>query len=152
MRCPPRVTSRVAGLSTRSSIWRIPGASAGPRRKQSPDTGEQFVDGEGFGEVVVRTGIKSLHALVHFRLRREDQHGGLNFFFAKAGEHFQSRQTGQHQIDHDEVVTAAQGHVEALRAVFTEIDGVAFLFQRSLDERAYLGFIFNDEYTHRENS
>ena len=67
------------------------------RGEQSPDTGEQFVDGEGFGEIIVRSGIKPFDALIHFRLRRENQHRGLNFFFAQAGEHFQSRQTGQHR-------------------------------------------------------
>ena len=38
-----------------------------------------------------------------------------------------------------------EGHFKALRAVFTEVDGVALLFKRAPDEAADLGFIFNDE-------
>ena len=41
-----------------------------------------------------------------------------------------------------------EGHFKALRAVFTEVNGVALLFKRALDEAADLGFIFNDKNAH----
>ena len=48
-----------------------------------------------------------------------------------------------------EQLSVSLREIETLRAVFTEVDGVTFFFEGSLDERAHFGFIFNDKHAHR---
>ena len=63
-----------------------------PRRSEGADAGEQFVDGEGLGEVIVRSCVKALHALIDLRLGGQNQDGGVNSGLAHALENFQSGQ------------------------------------------------------------
>ena len=75
------------------------GTLGGAAAKQGANSGEQFVDGEGLGEVIVRSCVKTLDALIYLRLSGQNQNGGLNPCLADALENFQSGQRWQHQVD-----------------------------------------------------
>src|ERR1700704_826696 len=68
------------------------GTLGGAAAKQGANAGEQLVDGEGLGEVIVCSCVKALDALVYLRLGGQNQDGGLNPSLADTFENFQSGQ------------------------------------------------------------
>src|SRR6185295_2577040 len=68
--------------------WTLGRAAA----KQRTNSGEQFVDGEGLGEVIVRSCIKAFDALVYLRLCGQNQDRSLNPGLPDTLENVQSGQ------------------------------------------------------------
>ncbi len=102
--------------------------------QQRPGAGQQFLDGKGFGEVIVGSGIQAFDALVHFGAGGQNENGGFDFFGANAFQDFQAGKGGKHEIENDQVVIDCAGEIAALLSIRTHIDRVAFFFQCSPNE------------------
>src|SRR3989338_3986006 len=138
IRFPPRVTSRVAGFSRRSSTCRTPAASPAPRRSRARARRHQFLDRKGFREVVVGAGIQPLHLLIELGSGGEDQDRRGNLLLAQGLENLEAGHPRQHEIQDNQVVAPRPGQIEALGAVAARIDGIALLLQRPPDEGSHL--------------
>jgi hypothetical protein len=126
-------------------------ALGGATSKKGPNPRKQFIDGERFGQVVIRSRIEPLDPLVDLRLGGQNKNGGLDAGPANPFQHLQARQRGQHEINDDQVVARGERHLKAFSPVFTQIDGVALLFKCALDEAADFRFVFDHEDTHSDN-
>jgi hypothetical protein len=124
------------------------GALGSSSAEEGPNPRKQFIDGEWFGEVVVRSRVEPLDPLVDLRLGGQNEDGGLDTGPANALENIEAGQRGQHEIDDDQVVARGERHLKAFRPVLAQIHGVALLFKRALDEAADFRFVFDDKDTH----
>ena len=80
--------------------------------------------------------------------KHKNEDGSLNALAADAFDDVQTRQRGQHQIHDDRIVVGRERHFQPLAAVFAQVDGIALLLKRALDEAADFGLIFDDQDAH----
>ena len=97
---------------------------------QRLDAGEQFGEGERFGQVVVAAGSQALDAVVHLRQRRKNEHRRLVAARAQTLDDGETVTLGQHAIDDDDIVVGALGQIEPGIAVVGHVGTVPALAQR----------------------
>ena len=123
---------------------------AGSSTQQGPCPGDQFFNGKGFGEIVVRAGIQPFHALVHSRASGQNEDRGGHLGVSYGFQDVDAGQAGQHEIEDDQVIVDFRGQVSTLNAVGAYVHRVTFFFQRAANERGDFGFVFDDQDTHGE--
>ena len=80
--------------------------SAVAAAQQSLNTGQQFIESEGFDQVVIGPSLQAANTVLHGVLRGENQN--VRFFarFAKLFQQTKTVQSWQHQVQNDQVVIA----------------------------------------------
>ena len=78
----------------------------GAARKRA-QAGHELVEGEGFHQVVVRARVQGTDPVIHLVARRQHQHRQRAATAAEFGEHRESVEAGQHQVQHHRVVRVA---------------------------------------------
>jgi hypothetical protein len=76
------------------------------RRSSAQDRGHpehEFIDGEGFGEVVVTPGSEATDTILGLGESREEEDGRCRTGGAQTPAHFESIDAGQHDIKHNEI-------------------------------------------------
>ena len=72
--------------------------------EQGPDTGQKFVKGEGFGEVIIGSGIETRDFITDGVAGGEHQNRSADLFFAQLAADVEAVLSGEHEIQNDEVV------------------------------------------------
>jgi D-alanyl-D-alanine carboxypeptidase/D-alanyl-D-alanine-endopeptidase (penicillin-binding protein 4) len=119
---------------------------------QRADPGEQLVEAEGLGEVVVRAGIEPANHVLHRVARGEHQDRRVPPFAAQLGRHLKSVLLRQHHVEQDHVVVVDVGEHGRLLAVGRDVHHVALFLQALLDEPGDLPVVLHDENFHGRQS
>ena len=114
---PARKTMRRAGSRVRSANWRTVGPSSVRRRKQRPNPGDELLESEGLGQVVIRSGIQAEDLVLDRRPNREKQNRRLDFFLAELSEDLQPVLSGEADVQDDQIVHPVQGHGQGLFSI-----------------------------------
>ncbi len=115
---------------------------------ECPDAGQEFVQIEGFDEVIVGTGIEATDAISSLIAgsEKEDRSGllqGADFL-----EDLPSAEFGKEEVEDDDVVMGVQGFVEALTSISGLIDGIAFVPEAAQKACAQAGLVFDEQQSH----
>ena len=115
----------VTGVQRQRAAHQFGAGMATGTADQRAQAGQQFFHVEGFGQVIVGTGIDAGHFFVPGVARSQDQHrhrapGGTPFFQHRDAIHL--RQT---EIQHDRVVRLGIAHEVGIDAVVRHIDHIA---------------------------
>src|SRR5215510_11264051 len=124
-----------------------PGLAAAAQERAHP--GQELLEGEGLGEVVVRAHVESGHLVGHAVPRGEDEHGGGDPAPAHGAQDGEAVAPGQHHVEDDQIVgRAGRDEVERGLAVARHLDGVALLLQALPDETGHLSLVLGHQDAH----
>lgn len=115
---------------------------------QGAQPGEELLDPEGFGEVIVGPGVDPLHLLVPGVARGQDEHGHEVAGLAPAAEHGEAVEPGQAQVEHDRVVGLGRTQELAGLAVDGAVDGVALAGEALAELGREIGVVLDEEHAH----
>jgi hypothetical protein len=121
---------------------------AGGTSGNGVDAGDEFLDKEWFGEVVIGTEVESFETFVEFAAGGEEDDGDGHALFAEAAKDAESIAAGEHDIEDDGIVGLVGGEVIAFEAVVCDVDDEAGAFESFGDERGDFFFVFDDEEFH----
>src|SRR5581483_394442 len=108
------------------------------------DAGEQFGEGEGFGEVIVAAGLEAFDAVVHGGLGAEDDHRHAEALLAQTLDEAEAVELGEHDVDDGGVVLGGGGEDVGFLAIGGAVDGEAALFEAVDHKRSDFGVILDD--------
>lgn len=120
---------------------------AGGATDEGAEAGEEFVEIEGFGEVVVGTLVEAFDAIGHGISGGEHEDGGGDAG-AESGEDLPAVESGEHDVEDDGVVLMVGGFVESFLAVAGGVDGIVFFTQGGGEAALEEGVVFDDEEFH----
>ncbi|PAV70292.1 hypothetical protein WR25_11086 [Diploscapter pachys] len=89
------------------------------------DPGRQFGEREGLAEVIVRTRLQAVDAVVHGAQRGQDQHRRIQPRRANRADHGEAVEARQHAVGDDEVEDALAGEEQTVTPVMRGFDRVA---------------------------
>ena len=112
--------------------------------QRGADPGQQFFNGEGLGDVIVRAGIQAVHLVHHGVPGGEQDHRG-RFLPAEPAQHLESVQGRQHDIEQDQVEGIAQGGFQPFAPVEALAHAVSLVGQLKLHEAGQGFFIFDQQ-------
>ena len=116
--------------------------------RQRLDPGQQFLERERLGHVVVRAGPERRDLRLERVLRGQHQDGNPDAAVAQGADHLHPVHAGKAEIEHGEVVLAARDEPEPLEAVIDEVGVVVLLLQAVLDVLAHGLVVFDDDDLH----
>src|SRR5690606_3220522 len=123
-------------------------APAGGAADQRIEPCQQFLDVEGFDQVVVGALLEALDLVLPARARGQDQHRELLAFLAQRLDQFHARHLRQAEVDDAQVERHLAAHVQAFLAVLRRVDGETFALQAGGQGLAQRGFVFNQQDAH----
>ena len=113
--------------------------------QHGPDAGDKFAGIEGFGNIVVGADFEAEDAVHRFAAGGEQDHGNPGVG-AQGLEQFESGATGQHDIEDDDVVVAAESGLEAGAMIEDGGDLEALVVQKALQQGDQFLVVVHDEY------
>src|SRR5271157_4075085 len=126
------------------------GAQAGGPPQQGAQAGQQFLEVEGLGKVVVGPGIEALNAIVHGAARGQHEDGSAKARTAQFPADGVAVLHRQHDVENHDIVLVDGGLIQGLFAVAGDIDGVGLFAEAFGDEAGDSGFVFNQQDPHAE--
>ena len=112
------------------------------------EAGEEFREGEGFGEVIVAAALEAGDAVVERAFGAENEDGNFDLLGAPAFDDFEAVEFGEHEVDDGGIVGVFTAHLAAFLAVGADIDDVTALAQSFGDKRGDFGVVFQEENFH----
>lgn len=116
--------------------------------EDAPQARGELFEMEGLGEIIIRTEVESLDAVLRRAAGREHQDGCRVTRIAQCSEHGIAVELGQHHVQHDGVEMIVHRQVEPRFTVGDGFHDVSFLFKPTLDEAGNLAFVFDNQYSH----
>jgi hypothetical protein len=112
--------------------------------EMSADTGEEFLNAEGFGDVVVGARIEGFYFGVLLIANGEDEDGGVGFAADGAAE-VDTGYARHHEVSDDEVGVPLLEKAEGFFGIVGGAHVVALGGERSAQHARDLNFVVNDE-------
>jgi hypothetical protein len=112
--------------------------------EEGADAGEEFLEREGFDEVVVGAAVEAVDAVVDVAFGGEEEDGEVFSAFAEFAAEGEAVEAGHHDIQEDEVEGLGAGEFDAGGAVDGCEGAVAFGFEGFDEGDAHGGFVFDD--------
>ena len=116
--------------------------------QKGANTGEEFHEREGLGEVVIGTLFETFDTVIDLATGTEDEDGRAGAAGANTLQDLQSVHIRQTEVEDDEVVIGVAGELDGVGAVIGDVDGVPGTFQTTTQEVGNSLFIFNHENAH----
>jgi hypothetical protein len=123
-------------------------AQRGVAAVKSADAGQQYREGEWLGEIVVGTGIETLHNVGHGIERGEHQDRSILAVPTEPPGNLEPVHSGKHDVEKEQIEGAALSQLQGGAAIGRQADGVTFLFESSPEDLRDIFFVFNDENFH----
>ena len=114
----------------------------------APDTGAQFREVEGFGQVVVGPQFEALDLVVERVAGRNDDDSRLPALPLQLFEQLQAAPVGQHDVQQDAVVIVSGDLVERRRIIGGLLDHILFPAQGLHHDLPQGGFVFDNQNFH----
>ena len=109
--------------------------------QQRPDASGELLRGEGFGEVVVGSGLETGHDIVRVVSRRHHHDRHVAVASQRAAQ-LETVHAGKHDVDQDDIRQASMKKVDRLFAASGFIDGPALVLESQLHRRTYALVVF----------
>jgi peptide/nickel transport system permease protein len=136
------VKTEISNFQDLGLSWRRQGPT-----KPSPDSSEQFLKRERFGEVVIRPGIESFHPLLDIIMGGEHQHRrGVQGLTQTAAE-FHPAEIGQAPVQQDQVERLGAEVRQGLRNTGSLLTGVALDHQLLHQKVPQIGIVIHHKKT-----
>ncbi len=116
--------------------------------QQGAHPGEQFDEGERLHQVIVGALFEAAHAVLYGIAGGQEQHRYGHPGVAHAAQDLPAVTAGQHDVEDQQVVVAAQGQLLALVAIVAQVDGEACLGEPLAQVLADARFVFDDQQFH----
>ena len=110
-----------------------------------PDAGHQLPGGEGLDHIVVGTALEARQLVVLLAAGGQDDDGGVDATGAHLPQAGHAVHEGHHQIEDDQIITAAGQQGQGGRAVAGLLAGVARILQILPDQLPDARLIVNDQ-------
>src|SRR5207245_1684868 len=117
--------------------------------EQGPDAREQLVEGEGLGEVIIRTGAETAHAVGDAVARGQHQDRNRTAALAEGAADREPVLPGQEPVEHDQVVLVHRGLLLAVLAGGGNVDDEALLLKPLGQEPGGFPVVLDQEESHR---
>ena len=117
-----------------------------PQERSNP--GGEFGEGEGFGQVVVRSQVQPLHPVFHAVATGQNEDGQSRLGFADVLEHIQPIHPRQGQVEDRHVIFKLANHELRFITVLRNVHGVLLGFQSLLYETGHRFVVFCYEDSH----
>src|SRR5690348_4087689 len=112
------------------------------------DPREELFEGEGFRDVIIRTGAQRRDLRIDGVLRRQHEHRLLESLRAKTVEHLETGLLWKPHVEDNEIVRLRAGPALPFVSISDKIDGVALLFEPAPYILSYGGIVLDDENPH----
>ena len=113
--------------------------------EESAHAGIEFGEAEGFDEVVVGSGVESVHAVGDEAAGGEHEDGDGVLALADLAADGEAVEFGEHEVEEDEVGGFFEGEGEALFAVGGGDHAMSFCFEGVGEADAQGGFVFDEK-------
>ena len=149
LRAVARATRASRGRATAVPTSSTLGRSAGRRRRERAQAGEQLVERERLREVVVGADVEARHAIGDRVACRQHQHGRPDAVGAQPATRLEAVDLGQHDVEHDRVVVVRLAHPERVLAARRDVGRMALLGESATQECRDLRLVLDHENAHR---
>src|SRR6185312_15479555 len=116
--------------------------------QQGTYVGEQFIEAEGLGQVIVGAEVETLDAILHRVARAEDEHGLVEAGAAPFREQVQAVAVGQAEVENDHVIVGFGQRIAGLPAGADPAHRVGAFAEPLLEKLAETLLVFDDENLH----
>ena len=116
--------------------------------QQRPHPGQQFLERERLGQVVVGAGIEAGHPLGHRVARGQHQDRQVVAGAAELTADFEAVQPRHHHVEHQGVRPIAGDQLERFESVLGQLDRVAVEGERPAQGFAHRAIVVDDKYAH----
>src|SRR5215471_6094110 len=110
--------------------------------------GQQFLKREGFGEVVVRSGIKPPDHVRDGVARCQHKYTDIFLSAAQLSCYLESAHAGKHYVQKNNVKGPGAGYFERRSTIARYLDFVCLFAQALRQQLRHLGVVFNDQDMH----
>ncbi len=124
------------------------GRDAGPA-DQAPQPGDDLLQAERLGHVVVATGGDPGDAVLHRVPGGQEQHRDVGCLRAQPSQHLQAVDVGQHDVEHHRVRAELPGRAYRAEPVRGHPDFPALVAQRHRQQFGQRGLVVDDEHPQR---
>ncbi len=140
----------LAEVGTQYDIFKVHGLGRGQRNASlgGADLGQEHVEREGLGEVVVGAGVEAADDVFHGVAGGDEDGLGLEAVFAQLADDGEAVVARQHDVEQDEIEGRGTTEAERLVTVEGEFDGVALAFERTADVAGEGALVFCDKDVH----
>src|SRR5882762_10364916 len=121
-----------------------------PTPSKCADPGEEHLQRKRFRQVVVGSKIQAFNKIFRGISCGEHKNRCLVMLCPQTSRNGEAVHTGQHHVQNDEVEFPALSHLEALAAIQSNCNGMAFFGQTLAEQFSHPGFIFNHENPHKD--
>ena len=139
---------RDAAGPARAARSAAPRAARRPPPHQGPHPGQELLEPERLGQVVVRARIEAADDVFDRVAGGEHQDGSVAPLATELRRHLESVLLGQHDVEQDDVVLVDVGQHGGFVAVRRDVHGLALFLQTLLDEPGDLPVVLHDENFH----
>ena len=115
-----------------------------PALERDANPRQQLLDGEGFGDVVVRSRVEA-GDLVHHGVSRGEHDDGRRLLAADTAEDLHAVELGEEYVEKNQVVVTGEGQLDAGPAVGRLVHLVALVLELELDEARDLLLVLYDQ-------
>ena len=136
------------GSRRRSPTSITVGRSIGPAAGEGAEPGEELLERERLGEVVVGPGIEAAHAVLDRVAGGEHQHGRPPALGPQGVAHGEPVGLGDHGVEHDGVVVLLAGRPQRLVPVAGDVDRVALALEAPAHEGCHLHLVLDHQHAH----
>jgi hypothetical protein len=112
------------------------------------EAGDDFAHGEGFGDVVVGSGVEAFDALVDFAAGGEEEDGGGVGALAELFDYGEAVHAWEHDVHDDGVEGGGADAFDGFIAAGGDFDGEPAFGEAEVEGAGGAGFIFYDEDFH----
>src|SRR5699024_2183564 len=110
--------------------------------------GQELLEAEGLGDVVVRAALEPLHRVVHAGAGGDHEDRDLRVHLPQRPEHLEAVHAGQAHVEDEQVEVPAGGEIEGGDAVLDHGGGEAVRLQTALHEARDARLVLGDEDPH----
>ena len=111
---------------------------------QRPEAGNDFVDREGFAEIVIRSEVEAFDPFIDLAPRSEYEDRGSNSALPKAAEDAEAITSREHDVEDDRVEVFAQKSGKGFVAMVDDIHCETLCSKSGAEEGCDLFFILDD--------
>ena len=120
------------------------GVSVGPPR-EGPEAGQQLLEGERLGEIVVGPGVEAGDAVIHVLKGREHEHGRSAFLAPQPLDERAPVHAREPPVDDENVVGARKRLGEAVLPPLRPVDLVPLLFEPPFNRPGDVGLVLDEQ-------
>ena len=112
---------------------------------EGTQAGDDLLETERLGHVVVATGGEAGDAVLHGILGREEEDGHGGGVGAHPAHHLEPVEVGQHHVEHDRIGLELLGRPHGLEPSARGLDLPALIAQRHREQLGEVGLVVDDE-------